>query len=70
MTSDEIVSRYGLLHVHAPMPEEIERAISEARRLRARAFRETAATWLARVVRSCAVQPAHASSTPSRAHTA
>ncbi|HLB13958.1 MAG TPA: hypothetical protein VJM14_03430 [Burkholderiales bacterium] len=68
MTSDEIISRYGLLHIHAPMPEEIERAMSEERRLRALAFCDTAraaATWLARVF-----QPAHAGSAPSPAHTA
>ena len=68
MTSDEIISRYSLLHIHAPMPEEVERAMSEARRLRARAFWD-AATWFARVLRGGEVQPAHAGSAPSLAHT-
>jgi hypothetical protein len=68
MTSDEIISRYGLLHIHEPMPEEIERATSEARRLRAQAFCDTAraaARWLARVSRGREVRPAHADSAPS-----
>jgi len=72
MTSDEIISRYRLLHIHQPMPEEIERAISETRRLRAQAFWDVArpaATWLARVVRGREIQPAHAGSALRPAHT-
>jgi hypothetical protein len=67
MTSDEMISSYGSLHIHAPMPEEIERAISEARRLRTQAFRDTAAGWLTRVLHGGEVQPAHAGSAPSPA---
>jgi hypothetical protein len=57
MTSDEIISSGGMFHIHAPMPEEIERAIGEARRLRVQALRDTATTWLARVLRGGEVQP-------------
>jgi hypothetical protein len=74
MTSDEIVGSYALLNVHEPMPEEIVRAISEARRLRAQAFcgavRAAAATWLARAFRAREVQLAHAGSAPNPAPTA
>jgi hypothetical protein len=62
MTSDEIISRYGLLHAHEPMSERIERAIGEARRLRVQTFGDTtrtAATWLAQVMRGREVRPAH-----------
>jgi hypothetical protein len=63
MTSDEIISRNGLLHIDEPMPEEIERAISNARRLRAETFRGAAragAAWIARAFRGGRVQPARA----------
>ena len=63
MTNEEIISSYGLLDIHEPMPEEIERAMNEARRLRARAFRDiarAAGALLARVFSGHEIQAADA----------
>jgi hypothetical protein len=70
MTSDEIISSGDMLHIHEPMPEEIARAIGEARRLRAQTFRDTAARWLTRVLRGGEVRPVHTDNAANAAPTA
>jgi hypothetical protein len=64
MTSDEIISSYGLRVICEPRPQEIERGMMDAeRRLRAEPLRElghTAIAWLGCVFRRREIQLAHA----------
>ncbi|HSD42720.1 MAG TPA: hypothetical protein VLD36_12735 [Burkholderiales bacterium] len=71
MNSDRI--EYRLPDMHYPTPEEIERAIGRARRLRAQAFwdvMQVAATGLARALRGRAAAPAPAAAATEHAQSA
>jgi hypothetical protein len=63
MKNDRIQYEYGLPDMHYPTPEEIERAIGQARRLRSQAFWDVmhlAEKGLARAFRGHAAAPAPA----------